>query len=108
MNADAAGVLFTANPVTRSFEETIVTANTGLGESVVADVVTPDTFHLRKRGGVFKVVHETISTKLQRVVLTRAKRSTGAGRGDDGSFDSSTRVVSVVGIASKEEDDACI
>jgi phosphoenolpyruvate synthase/pyruvate phosphate dikinase len=40
--ADAAGVVFSANPVTGARDEVVVNAAWGLGESVVAGTVTPD------------------------------------------------------------------
>lgn len=46
--ADAAGVLFTANPVTGARDETVIEASTGLGEAVVAGLVTPDHVILRR------------------------------------------------------------
>ncbi|WP_447009130.1 PEP/pyruvate-binding domain-containing protein [Saccharothrix hoggarensis] len=42
--ADAAGVLFTANPVTGSRAETVVNAAPGLGEALVGGTVTPDEY----------------------------------------------------------------
>ncbi|KOX24509.1 pyruvate phosphate dikinase [Saccharothrix sp. NRRL B-16348] len=42
--ADAAGVLFTANPVTGVRTETVVNAAPGLGEALVAGTVTPDEY----------------------------------------------------------------
>ncbi|RRO17365.1 phosphoenolpyruvate synthase [Saccharopolyspora rhizosphaerae] len=44
VDAHAAGVLFTANPVTGDRSECVIDANTGLGESVVSGSVTPDHF----------------------------------------------------------------
>ncbi|MEU5847245.1 PEP/pyruvate-binding domain-containing protein [Saccharopolyspora shandongensis] len=44
VDATAAGVLFTANPVTGRRSEAVIDANTGLGESVVSGAVTPDHF----------------------------------------------------------------
>lgn len=43
VDADAAGVLFTANPVTGARGETVINASWGLGEAVVGGQVTPDT-----------------------------------------------------------------
>ncbi|MBB5953559.1 pyruvate,water dikinase [Saccharothrix tamanrassetensis] len=42
--ADAAGVLFTANPVTGARDETVVNAAPGLGEALVGGEITPDTY----------------------------------------------------------------
>lgn len=44
LEPDVAGVLFTANPVTRSRSTMLVNASWGLGESVVGGTVTPDQF----------------------------------------------------------------
>ena len=45
--AEVAGVLFTANPVTGARDEIVVDASPGLGEAVVAGLVTPDHYVLR-------------------------------------------------------------
>lgn len=47
--AEAAGVMFTANPVTGARDEIVVGATPGLGESIVAGLVTPDHYVLRRR-----------------------------------------------------------
>ncbi|GBG32493.1 Pyruvate, phosphate dikinase [Hondaea fermentalgiana] len=44
VDATSAGVLFTANPVTGSRDEAVVTSSWGLGEAVVGDLVTPDSW----------------------------------------------------------------
>ncbi|WP_440105182.1 PEP/pyruvate-binding domain-containing protein [Streptosporangium sp. H16] len=50
--ADAAGVLFTANPVTGARDQIVINASWGLGEAVVGGQVTPDTVIVaRTRGG---------------------------------------------------------
>jgi rifampicin phosphotransferase len=46
IEAQVAGVMFTANPLTGTTEETVINASWGLGESVVSGVVTPDEFIL--------------------------------------------------------------
>jgi pyruvate,water dikinase len=47
--ADCAGVLFTRNPVTGA-DERVIEASWGLGEAVVAGLVTPDSWRLRRGG----------------------------------------------------------
>ena len=42
VDADAAGVLFTANPLTGARDEIVLDASWGLGESIVGGSVTPD------------------------------------------------------------------
>jgi pyruvate,water dikinase len=51
VDADAAGVLFSRNPVNGS-DELVIEAAWGLGESVVAGLVIPDRFRLRRDGTV--------------------------------------------------------
>ena len=43
IEAEVAGILFTANPVSGSRDETLMNASWGLGEAVVSGLVTPDT-----------------------------------------------------------------
>jgi rifampicin phosphotransferase len=44
IDAAAAGVMFTANPITGSRHETVIDASPGLGEAVVSGAVNPDHF----------------------------------------------------------------
>ncbi|CAL9484501.1 hypothetical protein SUDANB95_03087 [Actinosynnema sp. ALI-1.44] len=61
--ADAAGVLFTANPVTGARDETVVNAAPGLGEALVGGEVTPDEYVVA--GGVVKSATGTVLTEAQ-------------------------------------------
>ncbi|MFI6326288.1 PEP/pyruvate-binding domain-containing protein [Nonomuraea sp. NPDC050556] len=45
--ADAAGIMFTANPINGARDETVVNASWGLGEAVVGGLVTPDTITMK-------------------------------------------------------------
>ncbi len=67
VEADVAGVLFTANPMNSSRSEFMVTASYGLGESVVSGLVTPDIFVLRTSG---KIQTRQLGTKEKKVVST--------------------------------------
>jgi pyruvate, water dikinase len=51
VDANSAGVLFSRNPLDGS-DELVIEAAWGLGESVVAGLVTPDRFRLRRDGAV--------------------------------------------------------
>jgi pyruvate,water dikinase len=51
LNPDAAGVMFTRNPVSGD-DERVIEASLGLGEAVVAGLVIPDTFRLSRSGEV--------------------------------------------------------
>ncbi|GAA5082673.1 pyruvate,water dikinase [Thermocatellispora tengchongensis] len=50
--AEAAGVMFTADPVTGARDEIVVDAGGGLGEAVVSGLVTPDHYVLDRAGRV--------------------------------------------------------
>ncbi|MGE0542069.1 MAG: PEP/pyruvate-binding domain-containing protein [Dehalococcoidia bacterium] len=49
VTAEAAGVAFTANPITGDRNQIVVNASWGLGEAVVSGRVTPDSFIVDKR-----------------------------------------------------------
>ncbi|NLF13038.1 MAG: phosphoenolpyruvate synthase [Anaerolineaceae bacterium] len=49
--AEAAGILFTANPLTGRRDEAVLSAAWGLGEAVVGGLVTPDTLTVDKASG---------------------------------------------------------
>ena len=51
VDADAAGVLFTANPTTGARDEVVIAAAWGLGEAVVGGSVTTDDIVVEKGGG---------------------------------------------------------
>jgi len=52
--ADAAGVLFTANPLTGARDQMMINAAWGLGEAIVAGQVTPDTIIVAKQTGAIE------------------------------------------------------
>ena len=59
--ADASGVVFSANPITGSRDESIINASWGLGESVVNGTVTPDTYIVRNSD--VSIIESEISDK---------------------------------------------
>jgi pyruvate,water dikinase len=69
VDADVAGVLFTANPVSSATEETVINASWGLGEAVVSGLVTPDLFIVRNDTN--EVRERTLGEKTQRIVRNR-------------------------------------
>lgn len=54
--ADAAGVLFTANPLSGARDEIVIDAAWGLGEAIVSGLVTPDHMIADKATGTLKQV----------------------------------------------------
>ncbi|RLI47420.1 phosphoenolpyruvate synthase [Candidatus Bathyarchaeota archaeon] len=61
VNAKAAGVMFTINPVTGEPNQIVIEGNWGLGESVVSGAVTPDDYILDKE--TLKVIEKKIQKK---------------------------------------------
>jgi pyruvate,water dikinase len=59
--AQAAGVVFTANPVTGARDELMINAAWGLGEAIVSGRVTPDTIVINKQTGA--IVSQEIASK---------------------------------------------
>ncbi len=52
INSEVAGVGFSLNPLTNDYDEAVVDANWGLGESVVAGLASPDHFIVAQGGRV--------------------------------------------------------
>ncbi len=75
VNPISAGVLFTANPVTKNKGEIMIEANWGLGESVVSGKSMNDYFVLDK--ATLEVTQRKIAPKTVMVVMDTAK---GSGR----------------------------
>jgi pyruvate, water dikinase len=77
VNADTAGVLFTANPVTGARDEIVVESNWGIGESVVSGAAVADHFVLDK---------ETLEVKTARIasknIMVTIDEEQGAGRAE--------------------------
>jgi pyruvate,water dikinase len=51
INAEAAGIMFTANPLNGKRDETVINAAWGLGEAVVGGAMTPDSITVSKLDG---------------------------------------------------------
>ncbi|MFT4581974.1 MAG: phosphoenolpyruvate synthase/pyruvate phosphate dikinase [Gammaproteobacteria bacterium] len=66
VDADVAGVMFTANPVTAAVNEIVVNASWGLGESVVSGIVTPDEYVIAR--GSLNIKQCRIGSKALRIV----------------------------------------
>ena len=60
--ADAAGILFTANPITGKRDEVVINAAWGLGEAIVSGAVTPDTLTVQK--GTGRILHRETAEKM--------------------------------------------
>jgi phosphohistidine swiveling domain-containing protein len=70
--SDAAGVMFTANPVSGERGQAVIDASPGLGEAVVSGMVTPDHYIVDKKSG--KVVESRMG---RREVIIRSVEGGG-------------------------------
>ena len=61
VNAKAAGVMFTINPVTGESDQMVIEANWGIGESVVSGSITPDNYVVDKK--TLKILEKRIAKK---------------------------------------------
>jgi phosphohistidine swiveling domain-containing protein len=68
VSADAAGILFTANPLTGARNQMMINAAWGLGEAIVGGQVTPDTIVIDKVSS--KIVEQEINEKNVMTVCT--------------------------------------
>ena len=67
--ADAAGILFTANPVNGQRDQVLINATWGLGEAIVSGQVTPDTVVVDK--STWKILSRDTVTKTMMTVRTK-------------------------------------
>lgn len=71
VDADSAGVAFSLNPLNNCYDETLINANYGLGETVVSGTVEPDQFVIDQPA------RKVIETKVGRSGLVARLGSTG-------------------------------
>ena len=72
VQADAAGVLFTANPLSGRLDEMVINAAWGLGEAVVGGLVSPDTITVDKASGKIN----RMETAVKEVMTVRTAEGT--------------------------------
>ncbi|XP_018495486.1 uncharacterized protein LOC100901837 [Galendromus occidentalis] len=68
VSADSAGVMFTCDPATSNPSSIFITANYGLGESVVAATADADSYSLRRNGADIVLVAKSCGAK-DRIVI---------------------------------------
>lgn len=61
VSAESSGVMFTCDPVTQNPSGIFITANFGLGESVVSATADPDTYSLHRQQGKVVLKAKTVS-----------------------------------------------
>lgn len=65
--SEAAGVMFTANPVSGNRDEILISAGYGLGETVVGGLINPDNFIMMKDGSIKE---KLLGSKEKKIILT--------------------------------------
>jgi phosphohistidine swiveling domain-containing protein len=99
VEAEVAGVLFTANPVTSKRRQAVIDANPGLGEAVVSGVTNPDHFVVNTASG--EIVERRLSDK--RIVIRGTadggivQTESGAGIGEACLSDAQIRELAQLG-----------
>ncbi len=68
IDADVSGVVFTINPANNDYDELVINANFGLGESVVSGAVEPDNIIINKYSG--EIIEKKIGSK-QKVIIPK-------------------------------------
>ena len=76
VRAEAAGVMFTIDPLDGAHDKVVISANWGLGESVVAGDVTPDVAVVDRASGTL-VSYQVGSKEMMTVADGTAMRATG-------------------------------
>lgn len=79
VDAEAAGILFTANPINGHRDEMVINAAWGLGEAIVGGLVSPDTIVAHKATG--KVKQYDVAEKT--VITVRTEKGTREEKLDD-------------------------
>ena len=67
IDSETSGVGFSLNPLTNCFDEVVIDANFGLGESVVSGIITPDEFVVDKN--TKDIIEKKLGNKEQIIVL---------------------------------------
>ncbi|HNZ87967.1 MAG TPA: PEP/pyruvate-binding domain-containing protein [Methanofastidiosum sp.] len=68
VDAKAAGVMFTADPITGDRDKIVIESSWGLGESIVSGIVSPDMFTLEKKSK--EIIERKVSSKAKGVFLS--------------------------------------
>ncbi len=80
VDADAAGVAFSLNPLNNCYDEAVINANHGLGESVVAGEVEPDLFVVDRLRG--EILETRIGSKQAVITLNQTGGTIKSTRND--------------------------
>lgn len=68
IQADKSGVAFSVNPIPSSNDEIVINATYGLGEAVVAGIITPDMYIVSKQ--THSILHKELGDKVFKIIGT--------------------------------------
>ncbi len=78
IDSQTSGVAFSINPHNNCYDEIVITANFGLGESVVSGIVTPDVYTVERRNEEeFVILDKKIGAKKEAIWLDKKKDEKG-------------------------------
>jgi pyruvate,water dikinase len=80
INAEVAGIAFSAHPVTQNRDQIVIEAGLGLGESVVSGEITPDTYIVDKDSE--KILEKHISNQSKKIVRSKSGKTEWQGISD--------------------------
>lgn len=72
IQSEISGISFTVHPVTKDYEQMIIEAGYGLGETIVGGKITPDTYVIHKNEKKMKILDKNISN--QTMMMVRDKQ----------------------------------
>ncbi|GBM84271.1 putative phosphoenolpyruvate synthase [Araneus ventricosus] len=97
---EVSGVMFTCDPVTNNPSIITITANYGLGETVVSGSVEPDTFTVkRKETGKLEMESVILGSKHQRIVMQESGGTITEDLGEDSKNESCLSKETVIRLA---------
>lgn len=78
IDSQTSGVAFSINPHNNCYDEIVITANFGLGESVVSGIVTPDVYTVERcKEEDFVILNKKIGAKQESIWLDKKKDEKG-------------------------------
>jgi pyruvate,water dikinase len=102
IDAESAGVAFSLNPLNNCFDEAVINANYGLGESVVAGEADPDVFVVDRLR--FEIIETHSGNKQTAIMLNQAGGTTRSIRAkQQQTAISSAQVLELTGLLGKVE-----
>jgi pyruvate, water dikinase len=72
IQSEVSGIAFSVNPISQNIHHAIIEAGYGLGEAIVSNKITPDSYTIDKNS--YEIVERYISTQVKRIVFRKKNR----------------------------------